>query len=1673
LTINGSLIAESATYAVLFDGSGDSLSFGTRLPDELFSLCQSDGGDICFTSDSAGTEPLPVEIVTINTGAKTAEIWVAVPLTASTNATIYVWYQSSRGTLTQPAANSAYGSQYVWVALGNYETILHGNQTGAVTYWLDSSPNGAAASNSGGMPAAGKFSGGAMEFAAAGDFGWLNTLNTAQPFTFECWFKSNSVNSNGANGLFDSRCESNGACCGGGSGFYLDGNGKMNAYLGNGAGNVNFVGTNADALDGNWHYAAMTISATQLNVVLDGVSLGPVSGTNTLSSYVTFGNAVSNVFGLEGVIDEVRFTSATRSANYLSTQYNIQSSTSLVTVGTAGASPYETVAPSLCNRKCALTINGSLVAESGTYAVLFDGSGGTFGTRLPDELFELCQSDGGDICFTSDSAGVTYLPMELVWIDNSNKKAEIWVAVPLTADTNATVYVWYQSANSGTILVPVVANSTYGSQGVWNAIGNMFAVYHFGSPTVPSGNDSTANGLNLTDLTEAFPADAGYIGGDLPVSNPATVSATTPSGQPALTVQQWFKIPTANDNYLGEFAGIGVNSASGRWAHFYEGVSGPDVTIPHSLGVDVCGGDAHISFTADDTWHFLVSTNQSGNNTTSGINLFLDGIQQATTVDALPINLVSGELAVGCVVQLHQFYAQGNQDEVRFATVQRSANYIATDYQIQSSTSLVSVGTPANAQVTIESVTSALSLVDVASAVLLAIELPLTPIMTSDTAPLGVVTSTTVYSGSAYTVFDNTSDTSSLLASFPAYWQYEFQHPQNVQCFALQAPSSGNMAQMPKNFWLMGSNDGINWTTVAMVAGATWTANQLQLYAVTSSGWYTRYRLRVSSNNGDATQVILGKLYLFGPSNLVPVMSSNTAPFGTASSSDSSTNAYKAFGNSYANVPTISAVPSSGSPVWWQYQFPEAVTIQTLALWAPADDTLAGNMPQAFSLQGSNDGSTWTTLTIPITSETNWNAGERRAYEVTPGSYTYYRLNVTANNGGDATTIGQIYLIAEAIPAIQASDTLSLTLGHTASFKSSRHVGAIDSIVLHDAPYHCQSGRWSLTPSATSGVILGQAEGEHHSYEERASSAVSVADHGIAHKAYHVSASGALAFGYVSIMAVAKRVPDHLVVSHTAHVHKIGHPRATDLINIVNVSAAHDNHIYPIVVDPILTLGQRATARNTVTRANANDLLKLKDAAVKTHGPTYLQAKDVIPLLHTNKYVGPHRVGAVDLLQTTTFGYDPNTYQLVPIYTGLNDLATFIVHHAVQTVKDRVVVGNIAYCGVLHSDARPLAATDSLVLHDLARHAEVSQKIDAIRLGDMATVAFGKQPIKDPLILSDKASYKIVRIIGAVDHIVIEQSFNYFNPTIITKRTYSPFVGPGTAGNPIPPPAILVPPNLALAPKEFTLVYPASGTPTDTLKLRAPEFGNKDRLKYNRICRETRGGTLVIFADPVWPKLQIEVLTFSALTPKQAQDLLKFMVNHIGLEIGMWDWEGRYWVGVITNPNEAIIQDSKYSFTASLEFEGYVGTVPTPASLPTVTAFTLVSLNQPYQVGAQVPIQWTCTGVSPGDNISLCFVPAASWSGWATSPVTWIEIGQVSASNGAGSYEWNTPDSLNPGLYYIGGYLWHNNAPIYSLTEQPLQLTPPPYYPPPKIWLPPGCEIDYQEGDNLIVVEGS
>jgi len=193
-----------------------------------------------------------------------------------------------------------------------------------------------------------------------------------------------------------------------------------------------------------------------------------------------------------------------------------------------------------------------------------------------------------------------------------------------------------------------------------------------------------------------------------------------------------------------------------------------------------------------------------------------------------------------------------------------------------------------------------------------------------------------------------------------------------------------------------------------------------------------------------------------------------------------------------------------------------------------------------------------------------------------------------------------------------------------------------------------------------------------------------------------------------------------------------------------------------------------------------------------------------------------------------------------------------------------------------------------------------------------------------------------------IDTLGIGHSLTYYLPDPCDNKAYTPFVGESDVTDSPTPPDNDIPFAQGLPEGErFLLLYPALGESTDIVELRAPNLDNRERQAFTRINRETRGGKLSIFADPTWPKINTLILSFSGLTKAEVEETQQFMVDHIGQEVGIIDWEGRQWVGIITTPNERAVQDGKQRFTITFEFEGLmVEELPSGNAMSIVDSFT-------------------------------------------------------------------------------------------------------------------------------------
>jgi hypothetical protein len=322
-----------------------------------------------------------------------------------------------------------------------------------------------------------------------------------------------------------------------------------------------------------------------------------------------------------------------------------------------------------------------------------------------------------------------------------------------------------------------------------------------------------------------------------------------------------------------------------------------------------------------------------------------------------------------------------------------------------------------------------------------------------------------------------------------------------------------------------------------------------------------------------------------------------------------------------------------------------------------------------------------------------------------------------------------------------------------------------------------------------------------------------------------------------------------------------------------------------------------------------------------------------IDLNHSTSVEKPTRVSAVSELTSTEWVTDLETGEVSLQETGLRQEASNLITGNLSVEHLLSFRQDVSFTHVrVGSDS--VSATSTLTLTQEARSNEVGVGESTLNLLQAAEGWAGR-PGNSTLDLTQTAGVVHTQSLAGDNTIGVTQAAAY---TLIVGSTicdYSPFVGTSSDPNAPTPPSETIDGLMPVIEAPFQLVYPADGSAvTDSVTLKTPNLGNLDRLAFNRVLRETRGGTLIVFADPIWPKIQTLVLSFSGLKQTEAMAVLTFIEAHLGLEIGLIDWEHRFWKGVIINPDTPIIQDGRDSFTVSLEFQGELDPDWTPQVIP-------------------------------------------------------------------------------------------------------------------------------------------
>jgi hypothetical protein len=297
---------------------------------------QTDARDIRITKGD-GTTELPREVVGYNKSTKTGEVHFKYTgtLSSTTDTDVYIYYGNA--TAADYAAAATYGKNNVWDS--NYKGVWHLTETsmGTADEMKDSTSTGnhlkgdSTASKRPGVVAAKLYNGQSFvtvnsQYLQRTSAVSLGTLVASQ--SMEAWYKVEANPTTTQNIVCTEDSTYSHHNC-----IYIDGAaGKIGVGTTWDTPFTQWIQTNVPAA-GSWHHVIWTWDGTTNRLYIDGTEATNNTTTPYRSNAVVhmwIGNDRSGVStsGLDGQIDEARFTSTNRSATWISTQYKNQNDAS-------------------------------------------------------------------------------------------------------------------------------------------------------------------------------------------------------------------------------------------------------------------------------------------------------------------------------------------------------------------------------------------------------------------------------------------------------------------------------------------------------------------------------------------------------------------------------------------------------------------------------------------------------------------------------------------------------------------------------------------------------------------------------------------------------------------------------------------------------------------------------------------------------------------------------------------------------------------------------------------------------------------------------------------------------------------------------------------------------------------------------------------------------------------------------------------------------------------------------------------------------------------------------------------------------------------------------------------------------------------------------------------------
>jgi hypothetical protein len=244
--------------------------------------------------------------------------------------------------------------------------------------------------------------------------------------------------------------------------------------------------------------------------------------------------------------------------------------------------------------------------------------------------------------------------------------------------------------------------------------------------------------------------------------------------------------------------------------------------------------------------------------------------------------------------------------------------------------------------------------------------------------------------------------------AFPQWFQVDLGSSKSIGSLTMTLPPSSSWGTRTQTITIQGSTDGSNFSTLVGSAGYTFNPSSGNNVSVTLPSTTTRYvRLTFSANTGWPAGQLSG-LSVFAGAGSPPPPPSNLA-LNKATSASGTQSGFPTSNAVDGNTGSYWESTNNAFPQWFQVDLASSQSISRLVMNLPSS---WGARTQTILIQGSTDGSNYSTLAGSAGYTFDPNSGNAVTVTFAAASARYVKLTFTANTGWPAGQLSELQVFS-------------------------------------------------------------------------------------------------------------------------------------------------------------------------------------------------------------------------------------------------------------------------------------------------------------------------------------------------------------------------------------------------------------------------------------------------------------------------------------------------------------------------------------------------------------------------------------------------------------------------------------------------------------------------------------